>query len=148
MRALIQRVSEASVAVDRETIGAIGPGLLVLVCAMDGDGPAQAEQLATKISKLRIFKDENGKMNRSVLDTSGSVLVVSQFTLAADTRSGNRPGFSNAAAPELGKQLYEHFANHMSTLGLTTATGCFGADMKVQLLNDGPVTIWMDTDAN
>lgn len=148
MRALIQRVSEASVTVDGETIGAIGPGLLVLVCAMNGDTPAQAEQLAAKISKLRIFKDENGKMNRSVLDTGGSVLVVSQFTLAADTRSGNRPGFSNAAAPELGKQLYEHFANHLSTLGLTTTTGCFGADMKVQLLNDGPVTIWMDTDAN
>lgn len=148
MRALIQRVSEASVTVDGETVGAIGPGLLVLVCAMAGDSPAQAEQLATKISKLRIFKDENGKMNRSVLDIGGSVLVVSQFTLAADTRSGNRPGFASAAAPELGNQLYQHFAAHLTDLGLTTARGRFGADMKVQLLNDGPVTIWMDTQAN
>jgi D-tyrosyl-tRNA(Tyr) deacylase len=145
MRALIQRVTEASVTVADETISTIGPGLLVLVCAMDGDAEAQAEQLATKISKLRIFKDENGKMNRSVLDTGGSVLVVSQFTLAADTRSGNRPGFAAAAPPEVGKHLYEHFADKLSDLGLHTARGRFGADMQVRLLNDGPVTIWMDT---
>ncbi|WP_264210294.1 D-aminoacyl-tRNA deacylase [Leisingera thetidis] len=146
MRALIQRVSEASVTVDGETLGEIGPGLLILVCAMQGDGEAQADQLAAKISKLRIFKDEGGKMNRSVLDTGGSVLAVSQFTLAADTRRGNRPGFSTAAAPADGERLYGYFADQLSRLGLETATGRFGADMKVRLLNDGPVTIWMDTE--
>lgn len=145
MRALIQRVSEASVTVDGETVGEIGPGLLILACAMQGDGEAQADQLAAKISKLRIFKDDGGKMNRSVLDTGGSVLVVSQFTLAADTRRGNRPGFSTAAPPAEGERLYEYFADQLSRLGLDTARGRFGADMKVRLLNDGPVTIWMDT---
>ncbi|UWQ25962.1 D-tyrosyl-tRNA(Tyr) deacylase [Leisingera aquaemixtae] len=145
MRALIQRVSEASVTVDGETLGEIGPGLLILVCAMQGDSEAQADQLAAKISKLRIFKDEDGKMNRSVLDTGGSALVVSQFTLAADTRRGNRPGFSAAAAPAEGERLYEYFAGRLAQLGLETAKGRFGADMKVRLLNDGPVTIWMDT---
>lgn len=146
MRALIQRVSEASVTVDGEVIGETGPGLLVLVCAMAGDGEAQADQLAAKISKMRIFKDDAGKMNRSVLDTGGGVLVVSQFTLAADTRRGNRPGFSTAAAPAEGERLYEYFADQLSALGLETAKGRFGADMKVRLLNDGPVTIWMDTE--
>ena len=146
MRALIQRVSEASVTVDGETVGEIGPGLLILVCAMQGDSEAQADQLAAKISRLRIFKDEGGKMNRSVLDTGGSALVVSQFTLAADTRRGNRPGFSTAAAPADGERLYEYFADQLTRLGLGTAKGRFGADMKVRLLNDGPVTIWMDTE--
>ncbi len=146
MRALIQRVSEASVTVDGETLGEIGPGLLILVCAMQGDSEVQADQLAAKISKLRIFKDEDGKMNRSVLDTGGSALVVSQFTLAADTRRGNRPGFSAAAAPAEGERLYEYFAARLAQLGLETARGRFGADMKVRLLNDGPVTIWMDTE--
>ncbi|WP_435659903.1 D-aminoacyl-tRNA deacylase [Leisingera caerulea] len=146
MRALIQRVSEASVTVDGETLGEIGPGLLILVCAMQGDSEAQADQLAAKISKLRIFKDEGGKMNRSVLDTGGSALVVSQFTLAADTRRGNRPGFSAAASPAEGERLYDYFAGQLSRLGLETAKGRFGADMKVRLLNDGPVTIWMDTE--
>lgn len=146
MRALIQRVSEASVTVDGETLGEIGPGLLILVCAMQGDSEAQADQLAAKISKLRIFKDEGGKMNRSVLDTGGSALVVSQFTLAADTRRGNRPGFSAAAPPAEGERLYDYFAGQLSQLGLETAKGRFGADMKVRLLNDGPVTIWMDTE--
>ncbi|CUH99710.1 D-aminoacyl-tRNA deacylase [Leisingera aquaemixtae] len=146
MRALIQRVSEASVTVDGETLGEIGSGLLILVCAMQGDSEAQADQLAAKISKLRIFKDEDGKMNRSVLDTGGSALVVSQFTLAADTRRGNRPGFSAAAAPAEGERLYEYFAGRLAQLGLETAKGRFGADMKVRLLNDGPVTIWMDTE--
>lgn len=146
MRALIQRVSEASVTVDGETLGGIGPGLLILVCAMQGDSEVQADQLAAKISKLRIFKDEDGKMNRSVLDTGGSALVVSQFTLAADTRRGNRPGFSAAAAPAEGERLYEYFAGRLAQLGLETARGRFGADMKVRLLNDGPVTIWMDTE--
>ncbi|KIC16864.1 D-aminoacyl-tRNA deacylase [Leisingera sp. ANG-DT] len=146
MRALIQRVSEASVTVDGEVIGEVGPGLLVLVCAMAGDSEAQADQLAAKISKMRIFKDDAGKMNRSVLDTGGGVLVVSQFTLAADTKRGNRPGFSTAAAPAEGERLYEYFADQLSALGLETAKGRFGADMKVRLLNDGPVTIWMDTE--
>ena len=145
MRALIQRVSEASVTVDQEVIGEIGPGLLVLICAMQGDGKAEAEGLAKKISKLRIFQDADGKMNRSVADIEGSVLVVSQFTLAADTRRGNRPGFSTAAPPEEGAALYRHFAQALSDLGLPVAKGRFGADMKVRLLNDGPVTIWMDT---
>mgnify|MGYP006233892945 FL=1 len=146
MRALIQRVSEASVTVDGETLGEIGPGLLILVCAMQGDSEAQADQLAAKISKLRVFKDEGGKMNLSVLDTGGSALVVSQFTLAADTRRGNRPGFSAAASPAEGERLYDYFAGQLSRLGLETAKGRFGADMKVRLLNDGPVTIWMDTE--
>lgn len=146
MRALIQRVSEASVTVDGEVIGETGPGLLVLVCAMAGDSEAQADHLAAKISKMRIFKDEAGKMNRSVLDTGGGVLVVSQFTLAADTKRGNRPGFSAAAAPAEGKRLYEYFTEQLAALGLKTAKGKFGADMKVRLLNDGPVTIWMDSE--
>ena len=144
MRALIQRVSEASVTVDGEITGQIGPGLLVLVCAMQGDDTTHADKLAAKIAKCRIFQDDAGKMNRSVLDIGGSVLVVSQFTLAADTRSGNRPGFSTAAAPEDGQRLYEYFAGRMAELGLTVARGRFGAEMKVRLLNDGPVTIWFD----
>ena len=146
MRALVQRVSEASVTVDGPVIGEIEAGLLVLICAMEGDTEAQANYLAAKISKLRIFKDDCGKMNRSVADIGGSVLVVSQFTLAADTRRGNRPGFSNAASPARGEELYQYFAAKLGELGLPVATGEFGADMKVRLLNDGPVTIWMDTD--
>ncbi|MEP2531994.1 D-aminoacyl-tRNA deacylase [Shimia sp.] len=144
MRALLQRVSDASVTVDGEVISEIGPGLLVLVCAMQGDTQEQATKLATKISKLRIFQGENGKMNRSVVDQGGEVLVVSQFTLAADTRSGNRPGFSTAAAPDEGERLYEFFSDALQKLGLSVARGRFGADMKVRLLNDGPVTIWLD----
>lgn len=144
MRALIQRVSHASVTVDGVVVGQTGPGLLVLVCAMAGDGEAQADQLAAKIAKLRIFKDEAGKMNRSVLDIGGAALVVSQFTLAADTRSGNRPGFSSAAPPAEGERLYEYFAAQLAAQGVPVETGRFGADMKVELLNDGPVTIWMD----
>ncbi len=144
MRALLQRVSEAAVRVDGEVIGQTGPGLLILVCAMDGDSEAQAEALAAKVSKLRIFEDEAGKMNRSVLDVGGSALVVSQFTLAADTSRGNRPGFSTAAHPSVGEPLYEHFSAHLASLGVPVETGRFGADMKVSLINDGPVTIWMD----
>ena len=146
MRALIQRVSEAAVTVDGEVIGEIGSGLLILICAMQGDSAAQADKLATKTGKLRIFKDDEGRMNRSVTDIGGSALVVSQFTLAADTSRGNRPGFSTAAAPDEGARLYEYFANQIAAQGLTVAKGRFGADMKVRLLNDGPVTIWMDTD--
>lgn len=145
MRALIQRVSEASVTVDGEVIGETGPGLLVLVCAMQGDTEAQADKLAAKIAKLRIFKDEADRMNLSVRDVSGAALVVSQFTLAAETK-GNRPGFSTAAAPDAGKRLYEHFAATLQAEGVPVATGRFGADMKVSLINDGPVTIWLDTE--
>lgn len=145
MRALLQRVSDASVTVDNEIVGEIGPGLLVLVCAMQGDTEAQADKLAAKIAKLRIFQDDAGKMNRSVRDIGGSVLVVSQFTLAADTRSGNRPGFSTAAPPAEGERLYTYFADRLAAEGLPTERGRFGADMKVRLLNDGPVTIWMET---
>ncbi|PJF09111.1 D-aminoacyl-tRNA deacylase [Pseudorhodobacter sp. MZDSW-24AT] len=143
MRAVVQRVSAASVRVDGALIGEIGPGLLILICAMQGDTPAQAEAMASKIAKLRIFKDDSGKMNRSLLDTGGAALVVSQFTLAADLR-GNRPGFSTAAAPELGKTLYEHLTQSLGKLGISTATGQFGADMAVSLTNDGPVTLWID----
>ena len=143
MRAVVQRVSEAAVRVDGEVLGAIGPGLMVLVCAMQGDDAARAAALALKISKLRIFQDEAGKMNRSVLDTGGAALVISQFTLAADLR-GNRPGFSTAAAPEDGNRLYEAFMAELAALGVPVQRGRFGADMKVSLVNDGPVTIWMD----
>lgn len=144
MRALLQRVSEASVKVDGEVIGEIGQGLLILICAMEGDEEAKSAQLAAKISKLRIFKDEEGKMNRSIMDIGGSALVVSQFTLAADTSRGNRPGFSQAARPEDGERLYEIFKKDVAALGIPTACGKFGADMEVSLVNDGPVTIWMD----
>lgn len=147
MRALLQRVSEAAVRVDGALIGECGRGLLVLICAMQGDTEAEADKLAAKIAKLRIFEDDAGKMNLSVRDISGSALVVSQFTLAADTSRGNRPGFSTAAPPAEGEKLYEYFAARMTAEGIPTQTGQFGADMKVSLLNDGPVTIWMDTDA-
>ncbi|MBR9838254.1 MAG: D-tyrosyl-tRNA(Tyr) deacylase [Rhodobacteraceae bacterium] len=146
MRALIQRVSEARVSVGGAVLGEVGPGLLVLVCAMQGDGDAQAEKLAAKVAKLRIFKDEEGRMNRSVRDVDGAALVVSQFTLAAETR-GNRPGFSTAAAPDEGRRLYELFAAKLQGEGVPVATGRFGADMQVALVNDGPVTIWLDTEA-
>ena len=145
MRALIQRVREASVTVDGAVIGQCGPGMLILVCAMAGDTEAEAERLAARIAKLRIFKDEADKMNRSVRDIGGSALVVSQFTLAADTSRGNRPGFSAAAPPEEGERLYLHFAEALRREGVPCETGQFGADMKVALVNDGPVTIWMDT---
>lgn len=146
MRALVQRVSEASVVVEGETIARIEGGMLVLVCAMAGDGDDEAEALARKIANLRIFADERGKMNRSVLDSSGSALVVSQFTLAADTRRGNRPGFSRAAPPEEGRRLYERFESLLAGHGVPTRHGRFGAEMKVRLVNDGPVTIWLDTE--
>lgn len=146
MRALVQRVSTASVAVDGKVTGEIGPGLLVLVCAMQGDGEKQSERLARKVVNLRIFKDEAGRMNRSLLDVGGAALVVSQFTLAAETK-GNRPGFSTAAAPDDGKRLYEHFSAEVAAHGVAVANGVFGADMQVALVNDGPVTIWLDTEA-
>jgi D-tyrosyl-tRNA(Tyr) deacylase len=144
VRAVVQRVSEASVTVDGAVVGEIGPGLMILVCAMQGDGMAEVEKLAARIARLRIFKDEAGKMNLSVKDAGGAALVVSQFTLAADLR-GNRPGFSTAAAPELGQRLYTAFADRLAAEGLHVARGVFGADMDVRLLNQGPVTIWLDT---
>lgn len=145
MRALVQRVSEAQVSVGGAVIGEVGAGLLILVCAMQDDGPEAADKLAAKIAKMRIFRDDEGRMNRSLLDVGGGALVVSQFTLAADTSRGNRPGFSAAAPPELGEQLYNHFVRAMAAQGVPVATGRFGADMAVALVNDGPVTIWMDT---
>jgi len=145
MRALLQRVTEASVTVEGKIIGRCGPGLLIFVCAMQDDAPAEVDRLAARIAKLRIFPDAAGRMNRSILDTGGDALVVSQFTLAADTARGNRPGFSAAAPPEEGRRLYEHFADRIAALGIRTETGRFGADMKVSLLNDGPVTIWMES---
>jgi len=146
MRAVVQRVTQAAVHVDGRLTGDIGPGLLILVCAMQGDSEAQADQLAAKIAKLRIFRDDAGKMNLSLRDTGGAALIVSQFTLAADLR-GNRPGFSTAAAPDEGRRLYEYFTDRIRAWGITTANGEFGADMAVSLLNDGPVTIWLDTAA-
>jgi D-aminoacyl-tRNA deacylase len=145
VRALLQRVTRASVTVDGTVTGEIGPGLLILVCAMQGDTEAEATKLAAKIAKLRIFKDDAGKMNLSVRDIAGAALVVSQFTLAADLR-GNRPGFSTAAPPDQGKALYDYFAGRIADEGIPVAKGIFGADMAVSLLNDGPVTIWMDSD--
>ncbi|MDP6476024.1 MAG: D-aminoacyl-tRNA deacylase [Alphaproteobacteria bacterium] len=145
MRALLQRVSEARVEVADQVIGEIGGGLLILICAVEGDGEAEAELLARKIAKLRIFRDAEGKMNRSIADAGGRALVVSQFTLAADLSRGNRPGFSRAAAPDLGCELYEHFCRLLADEGLKVETGEFGAEMAVSLVNDGPVTIWMDS---
>jgi D-tyrosyl-tRNA(Tyr) deacylase len=144
VRALVQRVARASVTVDGKVIGRIGPGLLILVCAMAGDTPAKPATLAAKIAKLRIFKDDAGKMNLSLAETGGAALVVSQFTLAADTSRGNRPGFSAAAPPEQGEALYGDFCAAMTGLGIAVQTGRFGADMQVELVNDGPVTIWLD----
>ncbi|MBK5935201.1 D-tyrosyl-tRNA(Tyr) deacylase [Rhodovulum imhoffii] len=144
MRALVQRVREAAVRVEGHIIGRCGPGLLVFVCAMRGDTGAEAGKLATKIARMRIFEDAQGKMNLSLRDTGGAALVVSQFTLAADTRSGNRPGFSSAAPPEDGKRLYLHFAEALRAQEVPVETGRFGADMQVSLTNDGPVTIWIE----
>lgn len=140
MQALLQRVSEASVKVDGVTIGAIDQGLMVLVCAERNDTEEQARKLAQKLLRYRVFSDENGKMNRSVTDIGGGLLLISQFTLAADTNSGNRPSFTPAAPPELGEHLYNVFVDEVRRSGLKTETGRFGADMKVSLINDGPVT--------
>lgn len=145
MRALVQRVSEARVTVAGRETGRIGAGLLILVCAMQADTPSDAESLAGKIARLRIFRDEAGKMNRSLLDTGGAALVVSQFTLAADTSRGNRPGFSAAAPPEIGEALYRHVSDTLRGLGIRVENGEFGADMDVALVNQGPVTIWLES---
>lgn len=146
MRALLQRVSDASVTVDDKVIGQITNGLLIFVCAMPNDGPETAQALAAKIAKLRLFKDAEGKMNLSLAQTGGSALIVSQFTLAADTARGTRPGFSYAAKPDQANTLYEHFITCMKNLEIEVQTGQFGADMSVALTNDGPVTLWIDTE--
>lgn len=143
MLALVQRVLEAGVSIDGVKRSSIGPGLLVFVCATPEDTDEKIGKMVKKILKLRIFPDDEGRMNRSILDTQGKVLVVSQFTLAADTRSGNRPGFSGAANPELGRYVYERFLELMRLEGVIPQTGEFGADMKVNLINDGPATFWL-----
>ena len=146
MRVLIQRVAKASVTVRDKVISKIDQGLLIFVCAMSEDTESQAEVLAKKISNLRIFSDSEGKMNKSIIDIKGQCLVVSQFTLAADTKRGNRPGFSYAANPDKGLELYEYFADFLSSLNIETQKGIFGEDMMVNIENDGPTTIWIDTD--
>ncbi len=145
MRALIQRVSEANVVVDSQTIGEIDRGLLVLLGITPTDSEAEANFLANKIAKLRIFSDDDDKMNLSVADIGGSILVVSQFTLYADAKKGNRPSYTDAARPEQAIPLYEYFQKQLKMIGFHVQSGEFGADMKVNLVNDGPVTIWLDT---
>jgi len=145
MRALLQRVSFAKVVVEGRVVGEIGPGLLVFLGVGAGDGEREADALAAKVGKLRIFSDDQGKMNRSVKDACGAALVVSQFTLYADVRRGNRPSYTDAAPPERAEALYRYFAERLRSGGLEVATGVFGADMKVTLLNDGPVTLLLDT---
>lgn len=145
MRALLQRVSRARVRVGEETTGEIEGGLLVFVCAMPGDDAETGRKLAEKILKLRLFRDAEGRMNLNTADAGGALLVVSQFTLAADTARGTRPGFSRAAPPDLAEQLYDAFVAELRSRHGQVETGRFGADMAVELVNDGPVTIWLDT---
>lgn len=145
MRAVIQRVRRAAVVVAGETVGAVEAGWLVLLGVAPADTPAEAAWLADKVANLRAFEDDAGKMNRSVLDIAGGVLVVSQFTLYGDCRKGRRPGFSGAAPPDVAEPLYERFAAELRAVGLPVATGRFGADMQVELVNDGPVTFVLDT---
>lgn len=147
MIALIQRVTRAQVAVAAEVIGSIGTGLLVLVCAERNDSEAQAESLLAKVIACRVFADAEGRMNLSVADIGGGLLLVPQFTLAADTKSGTRPSFTPAAPPELGKRLFEHFAECARRQRLQVQTGRFGAHMQVELTNDGPVTLWLQVRA-
>ncbi|MFZ1468471.1 MAG: D-aminoacyl-tRNA deacylase [Paracoccaceae bacterium] len=144
MRAVLQRVTRAQVVVDGQVVGRCAAGLMILICAMQGDDATTAAKMAAKVAKMRIFKDDQGKMNLSVRDIAGSALVISQFTLAADLR-GNRPGFSTAATPDLGNTLYQAFAAALTAEGVPVETGIFGADMAVDLVNDGPVTIWIDS---
>jgi len=145
MRAVIQRVSQARVEVESQTVGQIGPGLLVLLGVGRGDTLEDAVYLAHKIAALRVFADEEGKMNRALAEVGGEVLVVSQFTLYGDTRKGNRPSFVGAAPPDEGKRLYERFCNLLAGQGLHVETGVFQAHMEVHLTNDGPVTLWLDS---
>jgi len=143
MIGLLQRVTDAKVVVDGETVGAINGGLMVLVCAERNDSEREADALLTKLLSYRVFSDEAGKMNRSVTDVAGGLLLVPQFTLAADTKSGTRPSFTPAAAPEEGKRLFEYFVRQAKSKHDQVETGRFGADMKVSLTNDGPVTFWL-----
>ena len=145
MRLLIQRVTRAEVRVGGQVVGAIGPGLAVLVGVGHGDESATAEQLAAKCVDLRIFRDAEGRTNRSLIDVGGELLAISQFTLFADTHKGRRPSFLDAAAPELGEQLYEAFARAVEGRGIRVARGTFGAEMELELVNDGPMTIWLDS---
>jgi D-tyrosyl-tRNA(Tyr) deacylase len=145
MRVVVQRVSEARVSIGDEVIGAIGPGLCILLGVGTKDTETAAEFLASKIINLRIFEDEQGKMNRSIRDLSGELLVVSQFTLYGDSRKGNRPSFTAAAAPEAAERLYEHFIQRLRQVGLKVATGKFRAHMKIALVNDGPVTLLLES---
>lgn len=145
MRAVLQRVERARVTVDGTVAGSIGPGVLVFVGVANADGPADVQFIASKIRELRIFPDEHGRMNRSVVETGGSVLVVSQFTLQADCRKGRRPSFDDAAPPALAQALYEDVVRLLREDGLAVATGVFQADMRVELVNDGPVTMLVDS---
>jgi D-aminoacyl-tRNA deacylase len=145
MRIVLQRVSHGRVSVEGEVIAEIGRGLVLLVGAGHGDGEAQARSLAEKVAHLRIFEDQAGKMNLSVVDIGGEVLVVSQFTLYADTRKGRRPSFTDAALPETARPLVERFAGFLRELGIPCQTGYFGAHMMVDITNDGPVTIWLES---
>lgn len=147
MIALIQRVSRAEVTVDSQTVGAIGRGILALVGVRRGDTTASADRLLEKVLTYRIFPDAQGKMNLSLRDIQGELLLVSQFTLAADTQKGTRAGFSTAAAPEDARRLFDHFLERARTLHGSVASGVFGAHMQVSLVNDGPVTFWLETPA-
>ena len=146
MRVVLQRVSSASVTVDDQELGAIAQGYMLLVAIQDADTEAGLDYLVRKITGLRVFEDEAGKMNLSIQDVGGSILSISQFTLYADTRRGNRPSFTDAGAPAYAEKMYDQFNTKLAATGLTVATGEFGADMKVSLVNDGPVTIIFDTD--
>lgn len=146
MRVVLQRVSSASVTVNDQELGAIGQGYMLLVAIQDADTEAELDYLVRKITGLRVFEDEAGKMNLSIQDVGGSILSISQFTLYADTRRGNRPSFTDAGAPAYAEKMYDQFNTKLAATGLTVATGEFGADMKVSLVNDGPVTIISDTD--
>ncbi len=146
MRALLQRVSKASVTIDEQVVGQIGQGLLVFLGVGQGDSDIEGKMLADKIVHLRIFGDEEGKMNQSLLDIGGEVLVVSQFTLYADSRKGRRPSFTKAAHPTIAEPLFEQFKSVLVGYKLTVASGVFGADMKVDIRNEGPVTLWLDSE--
>ncbi len=145
MRSVLQRVQQASVSVDGEVIGRIGPGLVALVAVLSGDGPADIEYTASKIGSIRLFADEAGRMNRSVQEVGGAILVVSQFTLAGDTRKGRRPAFDQAAPPDIARPMIETLTARLRALGLAVDTGRFGAHMALALVNDGPVTVMMDS---
>ena len=146
MRAVVQRVSEAAVSVGGEVRGVVGAGVVVLLGVAAGDAPETADRLAAKVARLRVFEDEEGRFDRSLLDTGGAALVVSQFTLIADTAKGNRPSFTGAAPPEQAEALYERFCAVLRDLGVPVETGVFGASMSVSLVNDGPVTTILDVD--